>query len=325
MEQLLMGLKAAAESTRLRILSLCAHVELTVSDLVRVLGQSQPRVSRHLRLLVEAGLLERHQEGNRAWYRLAGLNRGNGNGELARYLVDLIPDDDEVETLDLNRLEEVRAERAQLAADYFRANASSWSQIRALHVDPAKVDAELRRVVLCRPVGSLLDVGTGTGRVLELVGRKAKSAIGIDLSHEMLAVARHNLDKDGLRHCQVRYADMYQLPFAQGRFDAVTLHMVLHYSERPARVLSEAARVLNPGGRVIVVDFAPHSMSVLLERHSHRWPGFDDRDVCCWFADAGLSVEQPLALDGNPLTVKIWAASRPANDGFFGSAAEAVS
>ena len=314
MDQLLLGLKAAAEGTRLRILSLCAHVELTVSDLVRVLGQSQPRVSRHLKLLVEAGLLERHQEGNWAWYRVAEPSSGARNAELARQLIDLIPADDDVQALDLIRLEEIKAERARIAADYFRANAASWSEVRALHVDPARVDAALRRVVLRQPVESLLDIGTGTGRVLELVAPEVESAIGIDLSREMLAVARHNLDKDGLRHCQVRHADMYQLPFAQERFDAVTLHMVLHYSERPAQVLAEAARVLRPGGRVVIVDFAPHGMTALLDQHAHRWPGFADTDIARWFREALLSPEEPVLLEGDPLTVALWAAGRPAND-----------
>ena len=324
MDQLLLGLKAAAEGTRLRILSLCAHVELTVSDLVRVLGQSQPRVSRHLKLLVEAGLLERHREGNWAWYRLAEASGGGRNAELARQLIDLIPENDEIQGLDLIRLEEIKAERARIATDYFRANAASWSEVRALHVDPAQVDAALRRVVLRQPVGSLLDIGTGTGRVLELVAPEVTSAIGIDLSREMLALARHNLDKDGLQHCQVRHADMYQLPFAQERFDAVTLHMVLHYSERPAQVLAEAARVLNPGGRVVVVDFAPHNMTALLDQHAHCWPGFEDSDIRRWFRDARLSPEEPAMLDGDPLTVAIWAARRPANDAVAEASAEAA-
>ena len=314
MDRLLLGLKAAAEGTRLRILSLCAHVELTVSDLVRVLGQSQPRVSRHLRLLVEAGLLERHQEGNWAWYRLAEARSGARNAELARQLIDLIPENDEIELLDLSRLEEIKAERARIAADYFRANAASWSEVRALHVDPAQVDSALRQVVLRQPIETLLDIGTGTGRVLELVAPEVTSAIGVDLSREMLALARHNLDKDGLRHCQVRHADMCQLPFAQERFDAVTLHMVLHYSERPAQAIAEAGRVLKPGGRVIVVDFAPHGMTALLDRHAHRWPGFEDSDIRRWFSAARLSPEEPVLLDGDPLTVAIWAAGRPAND-----------
>lgn len=324
MDQLLLGLKAAAEGTRLRILSLCAHVELTVSDLVRVLGQSQPRVSRHLRLLVEAGLLERHQEGNWAWYRLAEANSGARNAELARQLIDLIPENDDIQSLDLVRLEEIKAERARMAADYFRSNAASWSEVRALHVDPAKVDAALRQVVLRKPIDNLLDIGTGTGRVLELVAPEVTSAIGIDLSREMLAVARHNLDKDGLRHCQVRHADMYQLPFAQERFDVVTLHMVLHYSEKPAQVLAEAARVLKPGGRIVVVDFAPHGMTALLDRHAHCWAGFEDGDIGRWFRASQLSPEEPVRLEGDPLTVAIWSAALPANDPVPEAAPESV-
>lgn len=311
-------MKAAAEGTRLRILSLCAHGELTVSDLVRVLGQSQPRVSRHLKLLVEAGLLERHQEGNWAWYRLAEARSSAAgsarNAELARQLIDLIPEDDQTQALDLSRLEDIKEERARQAADYFRSNAASWSEVRAMHVDPAKVDEALRSVVLRQPVENLLDIGTGTGRVLELVAPEVSSAIGVDLSREMLAVARHNLDKEDLRHCQVRHADMYQLPFPGSRFDAVTLHMVLHYSEEPAQVVAEAARVLQPGGRVVIVDFAPHGMTSLIDQHAHRWPGFDDDDVNRWFRNAKLSPEAPVRLDGDPLTVTIWAAGRAAND-----------
>ncbi len=322
MEQILQGMKAAGEKTRLRILSLCAHGELTVSDLTRVLGQSQPRVSRHLRLLVEAGLLQRNQEGNWAWYRLAetgsdgpGMGDGGGrNAELARHLIDLIPEDDETQVLDLIRLEDIKDERARVAADYFRANAASWSKVRALHVDPAKVDAALRDVVLRQPVENLLDIGTGTGRVLELVAPDVSSAIGVDLSREMLAVARHNLDKADLRHCQVRQADMYQLPFPRKRFDAVTLHMVLHYSEDPGQVVAEAARVLEPGGRLVIVDFAPHGMTTLLDQHAHRWPGFDDDDVNRWFRVARLSPEAPVRLHGDPLTVMLWAANCAAND-----------
>lgn len=314
MNSLLLGLKAAAEKTRLRILSLCAHAELTVSDIVRILGQSQPRVSRHLRLLVEAGLLERHQEGNWAWYRLAESGNQVHNVELARQLVDLIPQDDAVQSLDLDRLEEIKAERALQAAEYFRANAESWSEVRALHVDSAMVEAAMCNVVLRKPVDSLIDIGTGTGRVLELVAPNVKSAIGIDLSKEMLAIARHNLEVNSLRQCQVRHADMYQLPYPHERFDAATLHMVLHYSERPAQVLAEAARVLRPGGRVIVVDFAPHAMTTLLDQHAHRWAGFDTADIERWFREAKLTPEEPVLLDGIPLTVAIWAASRPAND-----------
>jgi ubiquinone/menaquinone biosynthesis C-methylase UbiE/DNA-binding HxlR family transcriptional regulator len=308
MEELLHGLKAAAEPTRLRILSTCAHGELTVSDLVRILGQSQPRVSRHLRLLVEAGLLERNQEGNWAWYRLA--ERGTNN-ELARLLIDLIPPEDPVQALDLKRLEDIKAARAREAEAYFRRNAAQWSEIRALHADMGDVDEALRRLLERSPVRELLDIGTGTGRVLELAAPHVGSAIGIDLSRDMLAVARANIDRAGLRNCQVRHADMYQLPFEDGRFDAVALHLVLHYAEQPGRVVAEATRVLAPGGQMVVVDFAPHAMTPLIDEHAHRWPGFSNADMRRYLRDAGLTADEDIRLEGSPLTVCLWAAHRP--------------
>lgn len=311
METLLQGLRAVAEPTRLRILGLCAHGELTVSDLVQILGQSQPRVSRHMRLLVEAGLLERNQEGNWAWYRLA--TRGSA-AELARIVADLIPDRDPLLTLDLERFERVKAARAEQAAEYFRRNAGDWDRVRAMHVDGAAIDAALKKLLLDSEVKDLLDIGTGTGSVLKLVGREVGAAIGIDSSREMLQVARANLNRAELGNCQVRQADMYQLPFPAGSFDAVTLHMVLHFAEEPGRVLAEAARVLRPGGRIVVVDFMRHAMTALAEEHRHRWLGFPDSELEGWFAAAGLSAQPPVRLEGTPLTVCLWSAIRPAND-----------
>lgn len=311
MDELLHGMKSAAEQTRLRVLCLCAHAELTVSDLVRILGQSQPRVSRHLRLLVEAGLLERYQEGNWAWYRLAENTR---NADLARLLIDLIPADDPIQALDLERLEEIRVERARKAEEYFRRNAADWSEVRALHVDPELVDQALRKMLLRRNVTQLLDIGTGTGRVLELIAEDVDSAVGVDLSREMLSVARSNIDRAQLRNCQIRHADMYQLPFSGDRFDAVTMHMVLHYSDSPARALGEAARVLGPGGQLIVVDFAPHTMESMLEEHAHRWLGFDDEEMQGWANELNLTVGEAIRLEGAPLTVCLWPLERPAND-----------
>lgn len=311
METLLQGLRAVAEPTRLRILGLCAHGELTVSDLVQILGQSQPRVSRHLRLLVDAGLLERNQEGNWAWYRLA--TRGAA-AELARIVADLIPDRDPLLTLDLERFERVKAARAEHAAEYFRRNAGDWDRVRAMHVDGGAIDSALRKLLLESEVKDLLDIGTGTGSVLQLVGRDVGAAIGIDASREMLQVARANLNRAELGNCQVRQADMYQLPFPPGSFDAVTLHMVLHFAEEPARVLAEAARVLRPGGRMVVVDFLRHAMTALAEEHRHRWLGFPDSEIEGWFAAAGLSAQPPVRLEGTPLTVCLWSAIRPAND-----------
>ncbi|MGE0735308.1 MAG: ArsR/SmtB family transcription factor [Alphaproteobacteria bacterium] len=307
MDTILQGLRATAEPTRLRILGICAHGELTVSELCQILGQSQPRVSRHLKLLVEAGLLDRFQEGNHAYYRLA---ENGACAALGRSIIDQIPHDDPNLSLDLDRLERVKAARAQFAAEYFRRNAARWNELRALHVDDRQVDAALRALLLEAPVHDLLDIGTGTGRVLELMGPDVDAAVGIDTSREMLSVARTNLDKAALSHCQVRQADMYQLPFTGERFDAVTLHMVLHYADDPSRVVAEAARVLRPNGRLIVVDFAPHAMNLLRDEHAHRWMGFADDAMASFLGDAGLSGHRKIELPGTPLTVCLWQGQR---------------
>ena len=311
MDLLLQGLRAAAEPTRLRVLGLCAHSELTVSEMVTILGQSQPRVSRHLKLLVDAGLLERNQEGNWAYYR---LSQQTACADLARVIIDLIPADDPVQALDLDRLERIKVERAQRATEYFRRNAADWSEVRALHVDDRKVDEALRKLILEAPVSDLLDIGTGTGRVLELVGAQVGSAIGVDTSREMLAVARNNLDKAGRQNCQVRQADMYQLPFPADRFDVATLHMVLHYAENPAGVIAESARVLRPGGRLILVDFAAHEMTSLRDEHAHLWLGFGEADIAGMLGAAGLGDGDKVALQGGALTVCLWSARKAAND-----------
>jgi ubiquinone/menaquinone biosynthesis C-methylase UbiE/DNA-binding transcriptional ArsR family regulator len=318
MDQLLQGLRAAAERTRLRILGLCAHAELTASDLSDILGQSQPRVSRHLKLLVEAGLLERHQEGSWAYYRLAAASG------LAAVLADLMPENDPALGLDLERLEAVKQSWAVKAAAYFHRHAVDWDRVRALHVDQARVDAALKRLFRRAPVRDLLDIGTGTGHVLQVLGEEVEAAIGIDRSRDMLIVARANIHRAGLRHCQVRQAEMMHLPFAGASADAVTFHMVLHYAEDPAGAVAEAARVLRPGGRLIVVDFAPHTREELREAHAHRWLGFADSRVESWLSEAGLVPGEPEHLKGSPLTVALWHGARPANIDAQFHAAEAT-
>jgi ArsR family transcriptional regulator len=312
MDQLLAGLRAAAEPTRLRLLALCARAELTVTELTQILGQSQPRVSRHLKLLCEAGLLERFREGAWAFYRLA--QRGHA-ATLADHLVALLPTDDPGLALDLDRLDGVKRSRAAAAADYFRANAGEWNRIRSMHVDEAEVERAVLGTIGERTVDDYLDIGTGTGRLLELIGPRARHALGVDLSREMLAVARANLERAGLPHCSVRQADMYQLPLGSGGFDLVTIHQVLHYLEDPASAIAEAARVLAPKGRLIVVDFAPHTLEDLRERHAHRRLGFRDAEVLEWFRATGLDTRPPMHLPGQPLTVSLWSADRPARSG----------
>ncbi len=307
MNELLRGLKAAAEPTRLRILSLCAHAELTVSDLVEILGQSQPRVSRHLRLLVEAGLLQRNQEGAWAWYRLPA---GGTGSELAQTLVDLLPQDDRRHAADLQRLQGISEGWARRVEDYFRRHAEDWEEIRTLHADQENVDKAVRAALGSGRIDDLLDIGTGAGHMLLLLGDRAERGVGVDRSAEMLAVARHKLFQAELRHCEVRQADMTALPFDTASFGAAILSMVLHFAEEPAAVIAEAARVLRPGGKAVLVDFAEHEMTSLREEQAHRWLGFDDRSVQKWARDAGLDMTAK-RLKGGELTVVVWTLTRP--------------
>jgi ArsR family transcriptional regulator len=307
MNQLLSGLRAAAEPTRLRILALCARGELTVSDLTAILGQSQPRVSRHLKVLVEAGLLQRLREGTWAFYRLSDTGAAAG---LARGLVAFIPEGNDVVARDLERLEAVKKLRADIASSFFRQNAGDWDDIRKLYINDEEVERALLALLPQREVHSLLDIGTGTGRILEVFGKEIDRGVGIDLSREMLAVARVNLDKLGLLNCHVRYGDMNQLPLTYESFDAVTFHLVLHYAEDPAAAIREAVRFLDPGGRLVVVDFAPHEEDKLRTEHAHRWLGFEDGEVRSWFKAAGLTPGRTVRLPGNPLTVCLWPAMR---------------
>ncbi|MCM0020403.1 MAG: metalloregulator ArsR/SmtB family transcription factor [Tagaea sp.] len=310
LDTVLDGLRAVAEPTRLRLLALCAQGELTVSELVQILGQSQPRVSRHLKLLCEAGLLARLPEGGWVFYRLAeGGGRANG---LVRRLADLIPHDDALLARDRERLTAVRAGRAERAAAYFRANAENWDRIRALHIDDAEVEKRLLTLLPpARVTGELLDIGTGTGRVLEVFGKRGVKGVGVDMSLDMLRVARANLAKAGLAEAHVRQADMYRLPFEPGAFAAVVFHQVLHFADDPAAAIAEAARVLAPGGRLVAVDFAPHELDELRARHAHRRLGFADSEMRAWLRAAKLAPAEPIALPGKPLTVCLWAADRP--------------
>ena len=308
MDDLLAGLRAAAEPTRLRLLALCAEGETTVSDLVDILGQSQPRVSRHLKLMCDAGLLDRFREGSWVFYRLA--DGATATGRLARRLVALIPADDPQRALDRKRFAAIKDSRAQDAEAYFRANAAQWDCIRSLHVDDREVEQALSEA-LPDAIGTLLDVGTGTGRMLQLFAGRIERGVGVDLSRDMLAVARAKLEAAGLRHCHVRQGDMYRLPLADAFADAVVVHQVLHYADRPAAVIAEAARVLRPGGTLVIADFAPHDLESLRYDHAHRRLGFADREVSDWCVAAGLEPGPARHLPGDPLTVTVWRAERP--------------
>src|SRR3974390_2693039 len=316
MDQLLTMLRAAADPTRLRLLLILREAELTVSELTQILGQSQPRVSRHLRLLCEADLLQRFKEG--AWVFYRATDRGL-RAQLSATLATLAGAEPEVFEADRRRLDCVRETRAATAAAYFRRNASDWERIRALHAPEQDVEKAVVEIIEGAEIDSLLDIGTGTGRMLELLAPFIRRGVGIDASSEMLAIARDRLERAGLRHCQVRLGDLFRLPFpdatqTQG-LDATLFHQVLHYLEDPQSAIAEAARVLRPGGRILVVDFAPHHLEFCRDELNHRRLGFSDDEARGWFRAAGLtpSVTRPIAPAPAPksqqLTRPIWAAT----------------
>ncbi len=307
---ILTALEAAGEITRLRLLALLSEVELTVTELVTILGQSQPRISRHLRLLVEAGLVERHREGAWAFFLLA--NNGVA-ADLARMIVDRIADSDEVLTADRTRLSAVRRARADQAARYFADHAPDWDRIRSLHIAEDLVEAAIRDAVGTTPMHAVLDLGTGTGRMLELLAPLAERAVGIDQSPAMLNIARTRIERAGLRNIQLRQGDLYALPVERDGYDLVIIHQVLHYLDDPARAVREAARVLHPGGRLLVIDFAPHTQEFLREKHAHRRLGFERSEIETAMREAGLDIRTHRDLTpgaGLPdhLTVSLWMA-----------------
>jgi ubiquinone/menaquinone biosynthesis C-methylase UbiE len=312
-DDLVAALRSAGEPTRLRLLALLAVGEATVKDLTEVLAQSQPRVSRHLKLMTEAGLIQRMPEGAWAYYRLAEDGAGAEN---ARAILARLDGDDPVIGSDRQRLSAIKAAHAAEAQAYFARNAARWDRLRSLHVAEAAVETAIREAVGQRPVQSMLDIGTGTGRMLTLLADRYVRAVGIDASHDMLSVARANLAEAGIDHAHVRQGDVAALSVGAGQFDLVVVHQVLHYLDDPGRAIREAARALAPGGRLLVVDFAPHQLEFLRVEHAHRRLGFGHEQMAHWIEAAGLG--RPVVHDLPPegrgegrLTVTLWMARDP--------------
>ncbi len=303
------ALRAAGEPTRLRVLSLLAAEELSVMELSRILDQSQPRVSRHLKLMADAGLIERFPDGARVFYRLS-------HDLPARTLIDTVLDllDDEAGAADHRRLEDVRGERAADAASYFEQVAPQWDRIRSLYVSESAVEAAIEKATGPGPFQRVVDLGTGSGRMLTLIGKRAKMAVGLDLSQNMLNIARANVSRAGLDKVELRHGDIFATRLPAASADLVLVHQVLHYLVDPAAAVAEAARLVMPGGRLLIIDFAPHELERLREEHQHRRLGFADDEIRRWLTDAGLTPSAVVALppDSEGLTVSIWTAERQA-------------
>lgn len=307
MEDFLSALRAAAEPTRMRILALCARGAFCVSELVGILGQSQPSLSRHLRLLVEAGLLRRQQEGVFSWFTLPEAS--HADGVLARFLVSRLAEDDTTLAADRRIAVQTLAERARTASESFRAQGADWDEMTALGLPTAEVEAAVASIAGGAALGRILDIGTGTGRALELLGPRAEAGLGIDASVQMLRLARSRLAQAGLAHIALRQADMYRLPLPDGTaesgFDLTLLQMVLHHAEDPEAVLREAVRVTRSGGRLILVELAAHQEHALAERLAHRHRGFLPERMRAMLQGLGLSLSRTVTIPG-PIPTEIW-------------------
>jgi ubiquinone/menaquinone biosynthesis C-methylase UbiE/DNA-binding transcriptional ArsR family regulator len=307
LDELVGVLKAAGEGTRLRLLALLADGDHSVKDLTEILKQSQPRVSRHLKLLADAGLIERNAEGAWAYYGLA--QEGDG-AALAHWLIERVDDSDQERRRDIERQEAVRAGQQARATEYFAKVAGSWDLLKTLHVPEEAVEAAVVAALEGRHVETLIDLGTGTGRMLEVLSSSYKRGIGIDSSREMLAVARSRLATSGITHAQVRLGDIGDVDLAAGPADVIVIHQVLHYFDDPGRMLAQARRLLKPGGEMIIVDFAPHDLEFLRSEHAHRRLGLSQSQMSGWAATAGLTVEAvrefPSQTSERGLTVCLW-------------------
>lgn len=299
-----------ADPTRLRILMLLRAMELSVGELAQVLAQSQPRVSRHVRILIDAGLAERRKEGSWVFLSLGPRPRSEPLFQLLERWAEL-DGDNAWFAADAVRLAAVRADRAAAAERYFAGHAASWDELRSLHVAESEVEAAIARALEGGPIGRLVDIGTGTGRMIELFGPGATRATGIDRSPEMLRLARVKLAEAGLDAVDLRQGDMYSLALPSGSAETVTLHQVLHYAQNPAAAVAEAARLLTAGGRLLIVDFAPHEREELRTRDAHVRLGFADDAVLRLLEEAGLEGRVVEHLEGGELTVTIWLGERP--------------
>jgi len=272
-DNLLPRLRAIAEPSRLRLLAVLARGEFSVSELTEILGQSQPRVSRHLKLLDDSGLLERFREQHWIYYRVPVETNG---GRLARLLLEQLDADDAVLAGDLERVQRVLAARGgRGAAGEDVAAETSGGEIVPL------IAAELGE----QGLESLLYFGQAPDAVLAGLGSRARRVVGMNASRHLVQRARAVLHSAGLNHCVLQQGELAALPQPADSFDVVLIDRVLATADRPAAALQEAARVLRPGGRMVLVeDFDA------LER---RTPDANPLAVLRgWLAEAGLACDR---------------------------------
>ena len=301
--------RALADPTRLRIVALLRTMELAVGELAQVLGQSQPRVSRHIKILCDAGLAQRRREGS--WVFLCpGEQSRLASLFTAVDALNMAAGGDHWAIADAARLAAVRADRTASAERYFSANAVRWDAMRSLHIAESDVEAAIARALAGVSIGILVDIGTGTGRMIERFGQSATHATGIDRSPEMLRLARAKLADSPFTHWDLKQGDIAALPIEDGSADTVIIHQVLHFIPAPETAIAEAARIVAPGGRLIIIDFAPHEREALRTEDAHARLGFSDSQIQNWFAVAGLQIDLIEDLAGGELTVKIWRGRR---------------
>ncbi len=309
--------KALADPTRLRIARLLSAMELAVGELAQVLGQSQPRVSRHVGILCDAGLAERRREGS--WVFLRPVSGGEDPDPIVVAVERLLATAERENPAfaricedDRRKLAAIRDAREASAESYFAQHAAEWDDLRALHSADAKVEERLAQALSEASLGSVLDIGTGTGRIAELFAQTAEHVVALDKNLEMLKIARAKLQHLPAAQVELVQGDFTDLPFAASSFDTVLLHQVLHFAQDPAVPLAEAARVTRPGGRIAIVDFAAHDREELRSRHQHVRLGFSDRQMRDLLHGAGFSARAPIALEEGELVVKIWIGQRRA-------------
>jgi len=313
MSDLLEIFRALADPTRLRMMHLLRTMELSVGELAQAVAQSQPRVSRHVKILAQAGLIDRRKEGNWVFLRIASNQAGDNISDM----FDAIPPSETGQLwleADMARLKAVRADRRRAAEDYFAEHAEDWDAIRTLYAPEAQVEQAMTELLGNDQLDHLLDMGTGTGRILELFGARAKQATAIDRSPDMLRLARAKLPEEASGRFNLMLGDFCDVPLPNGSVDLVTAHQILHYSPTPERVIEEGGRLLAKDGRLLVVDFAPHDREELRARDQHERLGFSDQQIASWFEQAGLALDKTLSLPGGELTVKLWLGRRKASN-----------